>query len=226
MAQHTASPPSQHHHHEHKYLPAMGHDRLLPLYDPLIRLVGIPAARRALIDQLDLRPGDRILDVGCGTGDLALALGRLRRDTVLSALDPDPRALARAARKLARHGVSVQLDQGVAEQLPYPDASFDHALSTFMFHHLEPDGRVAMLHEVRRVLRPGGSLGLVDFGGAAEHADGVMARLAHRNPRIRDNFGGRISELLREAGLAEPVETVRRLAFVVPYTIYRATNPG
>ena len=107
------------------YLPAAGKDWLLPLYDPVVKLLGGEAARKALLEQASLRPGQRVLDVGCGTGTLAMMVKRHYPEVDSVGLDPDPKALARAARKAKRAGLSVQFDQGFADQLPYAKASFD-----------------------------------------------------------------------------------------------------
>lgn len=208
------------------YLPGMGLDWLLPLYDPLTRALGIPSAHRELVAQAALRPGHRVLEIGCATGNLALLVKRLNPDTHVVGLDPDPRALARATRKAAREALSVQMDRGFAGALPYPDASFDRVLSAFMFHHLEPAEKRTALREVRRVLGPGGSVHLLDFGGAKERSDGLVARLSHRSKRLQDNFGDRIPTLMREAGLADPVETGHRVTLLLGrYTFYRASRP-
>ena len=120
----------------------------------------------------------------------------------------------------------MQLDRGFAEGLPYPDASFDRVLSAFMFHHLGPDEKGRALSEARRVLKPGGSLHLLDLGGAKAPSDGLMARLSHRNGLLRDNFGGRIPALMREAGFADPAEVASRVTKVLGrITYYRATVP-
>jgi ubiquinone/menaquinone biosynthesis C-methylase UbiE len=209
------------------YLPGMGHDRLLPLYDPLCRLLRISRVHRPLADQAGIRPGQRILEIGCGTGNLALLAGRLHPGVEVVGLDPDPKALARARRKAGRRSLPVRFDHGFAQELPYADASFDRVLSALMFHHLGPDERRRALCEVRRVLRPGGSLHLVDFGGARERSDGLMARLSHRSPLLQDNFGDRIPELMREAGLADPSEVAHRVSRVMGrLTYYRAVAPA
>jgi ubiquinone/menaquinone biosynthesis C-methylase UbiE len=205
------------------YLPGMGHDRLLPLYDPLQRLLGISRIHRPLVDQAGIRPGQRVLEIGCGTGNLALLVGLLHPGAEVVGLDPDPKALARARRKAERRSLPVRFDRGFAQELPYADASFDRVLSALMLHHLGPGEKERALREVRRVLGPGGSLHLVDLGGAKEHADGFMARLAHRNRMLRDNFGDRIPTLLREAGLADPTEVAHKVSRVMGrFTYYRA----
>jgi len=212
--------------HHKTYVPGMGHDRLLPLYDPLCRLLGMAKVHRPLVDQAGIRPGQRVLEIGCGTGNLALLAKHLHPEAKVVGLDPDPKALARARRKAERDALPIRLDLGFAEQLPYPDASFDRILSAFMFHHLGPDEKEATLRAVRRVLRPGGSLHLLDFGGAKVSSDGFMARLSHRNELLRDNFGDRIPTLMREAGLTDPMEVDHRVRRVLGrVTYYRAVVP-
>jgi len=129
----------------------------------------------------------RVLEVGCGTGNAALLIKRMRPQLDVVGLDPDPRALARAARKAERAGVTLELDRGFADELPYPDASFDRVLSSLVFHHLEADLRLASLREVFRVLRPGGSLHLMDFGGDSHRLHG-LARFARRRHTLKDNW--------------------------------------
>lgn len=212
--------------HHKTYLPGFGHDRLLPLYDPLQKLLGVASAHRLLLDQADMRPDLRVLEIGCGTGNLVILVKRLHPDTEVVGLDPDPKALARARRKAEGAALPIHLDLGFAEELPYPDGSFDRVLSALMFHHLEPDGKEKTLREVRRVLKPGGSLHLLDLGGAKVRSDGVMARLQQRSERLRDNFGDRIPTLMREAGFAEPMEVAHRVTIVLGrVTCYRATAP-
>jgi ubiquinone/menaquinone biosynthesis C-methylase UbiE len=136
------------------HLPAAGHDWLLPLYDPLVKLLGGDTARRTLLDQATVRPGHRVLDIGCGTGRLTILIKRLHPDVDVVGLDPDPNALARAKRKAERSAVSIRLDRGFSHELPYPEASFDRVFSTFMFPHLMVENREKTLCEVRRVLTP------------------------------------------------------------------------
>jgi ubiquinone/menaquinone biosynthesis C-methylase UbiE len=213
---------SQHRH----FLPGMGRPWLLPLYDPLTRALGAQDAHRRLVELADVRPGQRVLEIGCGTGNLLLLVKRLRPGVEVVGLDPDAKALARARRKARREALAVELDEGFADALPYPDAAFDRVLSAFMFHHLEAEDRVEALAEVARVLRPGGSLHLLDFGGAQGGGhDGLVTRLSRRNPRLHDNLGDRVPRLMREAGLAGAAEVGHRASHMGRQTYWAARRP-
>jgi ubiquinone/menaquinone biosynthesis C-methylase UbiE len=180
--------------HRH-FVPCMGGSALTPFYDLVHRFSGIEGVHAEMIRMAELRPGLRVLDVGCGTGNLLLALGRERRDVELVGLDPDHRALARAARKARRARVAASWRQGYAEELPYPDDSVDRVFSSLMLHHLHEE-KDALLAEVRRVLRPDGLLVLADIDGhGALDGHGFLHRRMAHNPMIHDNAGmvGRIT---------------------------------
>jgi ubiquinone/menaquinone biosynthesis C-methylase UbiE len=202
-----------------RFVPAAGHDWLLPFYDPLWRLLGGASHLEAFVQQAELQPGHRVLEIGCGTGNLTLIIKRLHPEVEIVGLDPDPKALARAARKAHRAGVSLQLDQGFSQELKYPDASFDRVFSSFMFHHLDRDTQAATLHEVRRVLQPGGSLHLVDFGG---HAHGRLARLLHSSRALADE--DQTLALMRQARFASAETLGQRPLLLGGITFYRAAK--
>jgi ubiquinone/menaquinone biosynthesis C-methylase UbiE len=186
--------------HTH-YLPAMGKHWLLFLYDPFTRLLGAPRVHSELLDRAAIESGHRVLEIGCGTGNLLAALRKRGPRVDAVGIDPDPAALRRARRKAA----GVRFEQAFAGELPLADASVDRVLSAFMLHHLDAgEGARAML-EVRRVLRPGGELHAVD--------------LAANDP-------GKVLGLMRDAGLTGPVENGRghRAGPLGDYVFYRASR--
>jgi ubiquinone/menaquinone biosynthesis C-methylase UbiE len=190
------------------YVPAAGSDWLLPFYDPLVSLSGMRRALEALIDQAEIRDADRVLDVGCGTGSLAILLFRRHPGAEIVGVDPDPKAMTRARNKARRANARVRFEQAYAQALPAADGSFDRVLSSFMMHHLPVEIKRGMLADVRRVLAPGGSFHLMDFMPSAERNDGLLARLVHGDSTMRDNGDEQVGALLREAGFGE----VRELA--------------
>jgi ubiquinone/menaquinone biosynthesis C-methylase UbiE len=190
------------------YIPAAGRDAFLPFYDAVTKFMGADRARRILLDQADLRPGQRVLDIGCGTGTFAVLLKQLHPDIELVGLDPDPKALARAKRKAEASAVSLRFDQGFSDALPYPARSFDHVFSSYMFHHLEDDTQKKTLREVRRVLKDGGRLHLLDFVGPDSGSGNFLSRLLHAHDRLKNN--SRIVSLMTEADLANPKKVGER----------------
>jgi ubiquinone/menaquinone biosynthesis C-methylase UbiE len=160
---------------ERPYLSAAGRDWLLWLYDPLTRLFGADKVFRAFLEQAALQPDHAVLDVGCGTGTLAVLLKQLHPTIDVTGLDPDPKALAFATRKAKRKGVAVRFDRGFADELPYGDATFDRVFSSMMFHHVPRRDKAKVLEEIRRVLKPGGRLEFLDI--APEGEDRMLGRL-------------------------------------------------
>jgi len=118
----------------------------------------VEATTRETLARLRLRPGDRFLDVGCGTGALLARLSQAHEPALLSGVDPVPEMLAVARRRLP---ADVDLRVGWAEELPFESASFDVVVSCNVFHYIERP--VAALREMGRVLRPGGQLVVTDW---------------------------------------------------------------
>jgi ubiquinone/menaquinone biosynthesis C-methylase UbiE len=208
------------------YLPAAGHDWLLPLYDPFVKVFGGESAHRRLIDQAQPRPGQRVLEIGCGTGSLSARVKGLYPTVDVVGLDPDPKALERALQKARRRRVSLQLDRGFSDALPYPDGSYDRVLSAFMFHHLTEDEKKRSLLEIRRVLRPGGSLHLLDFGGAHGHAGNLIAHVLHQSERLHGNSADTLLSLMRETGFTGPELVAHQRTMLGQILFYRACRPA
>lgn len=146
----------------HDYLPAAGHDLLLPGYDLLTRLLGMGRRYDALVDQADLTAGQRVVEIGCGTGNLTTRVKLACAAADVTGTDPDPRALARAQRK-AKGMTGIRFKHAYAQDLPFENGEFDRALSSMMLHHLDADTQSAAVAELFRVLRPGGRLDIVDI---------------------------------------------------------------
>lgn len=192
------------------YLPALRFRALTPLFDAVVRATTREEVfKGALLRGAGLRPGDAVLDLGAGTGTLAIGTKRLEPECSVVGLDADPEIVGIAEEKAAAAGAEVSFDRGSATDLPYPDGSFDHVLSTLFFHHLMPGDREVALREVARVLKPGGRLHIADFTRGADPLQRLLAwqvRLFDGRERTREIFIGRLSELVEGAGFREVVE--------------------
>ena len=156
-------------------------------YDMLAALLTLGrerAFRERLVDLARAAPGETLLDVGCGTGSLAIAAKqRVGATGVVHAVDASPEMIALARRKAAKRGAEVVFHVGVAESLPFPDAHFDVVSSTLMLHHLPRSLREQCAREIRRVLKPGGRVLAVDFSTPARPRRGVLHRM-HRHGHV------------------------------------------
>jgi ubiquinone/menaquinone biosynthesis C-methylase UbiE len=169
-------------------------------YDLVIWLVTL--GREGRLREKFLRParlqtGESVLDVGCGTGTLAIAAKRrVGVAGEVCGLDASAPMIARARNKARKAGLELNFQSGVAEALPFPDSRFDVVLNTVMLHHLPRTARHECVGEMRRVLKPGGRLLVIEFGGAAPHGRGPIAHL-HRHGQIKPR---ELVELVGDAG--------------------------
>jgi SAM-dependent methyltransferase len=208
---------------ERNYLPPMGRRWLLPLYDPLTRLAGASRLHDGLADRANIQPGLRVLEIGCGTGNLLVTVARRQPGAEVIGIDPDPPPLPRAHRKADRARLPVRLDRAFAGELPFPDGSIDRVLSSLMLHHLDDEEKPRAMREIRRVLRPGGQLHLVDFAGTPPKR-GLRGHLIHRRPRLAGDLADRVLAAMREAGLTDVAENGHGRSRLGGYTYYRAAR--
>jgi len=157
--------------------------------------------RQRTTNLAQLQPGDAVLDVGCGTGTLALEVAcRVGRAGRVAGIDPSPLQIARARAKAARRNAPIEFQIGVIEQLAFPDWTFDVVFSTLMMHHLPAPLKRQGLAEIARVLKPGGRLVIADFTHKKER-QGPAARFHAGGSRTHD-----LAALVKEAGFSQ-VET-------------------
>src|SRR5581483_15501 len=132
---------------------------LTRLYDPVVRATTREREFKArLLRQASLGSGQRVLDLGCGTGTLAIEAKLAEPGLEVVGLDGDPEVLERARAKAGDAGVTIQFDEGLSTDPPYDDGSFDLVLATLFFHHLTRVDKLLTAREIARVLRPGGRL--------------------------------------------------------------------
>jgi ubiquinone/menaquinone biosynthesis C-methylase UbiE len=191
------------------------------LYDVLMGALTLgheSRLREITLDLVSLQLGERVLDVGCGTGSLAIAARkRVGATGTAVGIDPASEMVARARKKSVRMGVDVRFETAVIESLPFGSGEFDVVLSSLMIHHLPKRIRPAAFAEVHRVLKPSGRFLAVDFkppSGAVGRFFTTL-RFGHRMSRneIRNNI-----PLLEAAGFCVQSEGPTR-AWMLAYIL-------
>jgi demethylmenaquinone methyltransferase/2-methoxy-6-polyprenyl-1,4-benzoquinol methylase/phosphoethanolamine N-methyltransferase len=168
----------------------------------IITLGHMGMLRAMTVDQAQLKAGEKVLDVGCGTGGVTIPAGQKVGKTGHAAgVDPAPEMIAVARKKAVRAGLEIDFRVGVIESLPFPDSSFDAVTSSLMMHHLPHELQVKGLAEIYRVLKPGGRLLIADmFRLNASLHDRLFALLTLHRGRV-ERFGIQdLPELMKGAG--------------------------
>ena len=212
--------------HRH-FVPALGSAWLTPFYDLVSWLLGEQAIKRDLVRQASIAADADVLDLGCGTGTLALIVKDAQPRARVTGLDIDPEILAIARGKIDAAGAQIQLVQGSATDPPLPPASFDRVLSTLMLHHLTTPQKREALAAVRRLLRPGGELHIADWG-KPQNALMQVASLSFRwfdgAETTGANLRGELPALIAEAGFSDVRETEHRMTPLGTLSYLRARS--
>lgn len=190
---------------DERYVPALSFDWLTPLYDPCVRwLMPERKFKSRLVRRAAIGAGQRVLDLGCGTATLTLLVKEMHPGARVTGLDGDPKILKIARRKAERAGAEIGFDEGMAFRLPYAEGSFGRVLSSMVLHHLTEENKRRTLHEVFRVLAPGGEFHVADF--------------------VRQNR--RLTDLLREAGFESVSEHARYRTLFGALSLWEARRPA
>ena len=180
-------------------------DMLAPVYDRYCPLIGLGRAfRQATIYYAELKDGESVLDVGCGTGVLtrlaALAVGQTG---CAIGIDPAAKMIEVAGKNAIKEGSNAEFRLGVIEDLPFEDNRFDCVLSSAMLHHLPPEVKVKGLSEVYRMLKPGARFVLVDVDRPTFLLWWVLLWPLLFWSFTEDQVKGRLGALMLQAGFSK-----------------------
>ena len=139
--------------------------RYVDTIENLIFLGRVERLWQALIQKADLRPGEKVLDVGCGTGRVvSLASNLVGSEGRVVGIDASPKMIELARERIAKEGTTAEFRTAVMEELPFAAGSFDAVLSSQALHHVPREAKIRALRKMLRVLRPGGRLLILDHG--------------------------------------------------------------
>ncbi|MCG7855885.1 class I SAM-dependent methyltransferase [Flavihumibacter sediminis] len=147
------------------YIPALKYNWLTKFYDFLIQtFLKEQVWKTFLVRSISNKHHEQILDIGTGTGTLAIMLKKAYPSAKVAGLDGDTKILAIAEAKAQQSNNDVELIKGMSYDLPFPDNHFDVVTSSLMIHHLTDEDKVRTFKEVLRVLKPGGEFCIADWG--------------------------------------------------------------
>lgn len=210
------------------YVYALKWQFLNGVYDAFVTLT-LPENefRQKMVDRLSPSPGSQVLDLGCGTGTLALWIARAFPKVKIIGIDGDQNILHQAAKKGQIAKADVHFQEACTEKLPFEDSTFDTVVSCLVFHHLTPAVKRLALHEARRVLKPGGRILIMDWGKPNSRIAASLffvAQLFEGFETTRENREGKLPSLMSEAGFAGVVQTYSRNTMFGTLALYEGAR--
>jgi demethylmenaquinone methyltransferase/2-methoxy-6-polyprenyl-1,4-benzoquinol methylase/phosphoethanolamine N-methyltransferase len=166
------------------------------------------------VDYVEIKPGESVLDVGCGTGGVTIPAGqRVGVSGKAAGIDPSAEMIEVARKKAQRKGLDIDFRVGVIEALPYPEASFDVVTSSLMMHHLPADLRVKGLAEIYRVLKPGGRLLVADMTNQKPGLDRWLMPLLAMHLGMQFSVAD-LLPVMKEAGFSQVEQLDQRFSVI------------
>lgn len=212
---------------ENNYISALNYGWLTRFYDPVMQwMVREQTFKRQLILQANIRAGQRVLDLGCGTATLTIMLKQLHPEAEVIGLDGDEKALSIAQKKIAEADLDIEFKKGMSFEMDFPDQSFDIVISSLLFHHLGSENKLKTFREVCRILKPAGELHIADWGRPQNflmRGAFLVVQLLDGFETTSDNVQGKLLQYMARAGFMKARETSRFATLFGTICFYRSS---
>jgi len=208
------------------FIPAFSYGSLTPFYDSIMqRAMRESIFKRQLVEQARIAKGQRVLDVGCGTGTLTVLLKEDQPAAEVVGVDGDPKILEIARSKIAKAGLNIALDYGLSFELPYQNNTFDRVIFSLVLHHLTRENKIRSLKEAFRVLKPAGELHVADLGRPQNMLMRLPSVIIRQLEEASDNVEGLLPIMIRNSGFEQVEETTTYMTVFGTVALYRARKP-
>ncbi|WP_179952319.1 class I SAM-dependent methyltransferase [Marinicella rhabdoformis] len=212
-----------------EYLKALRFNWLTKHYDTIVSLTTREALfKKKLIEQSDLIDGDEVLDVGSGTGTLAIMLKQSNPNLMVTGVDGDAKIISLAQKKTNDKNIQISFKQGLSFDLPFSKSAFNSCFSSLFFHHLTDENKLKTFNEIFRVLKNGGQLHVADWGKPKN----IFMRLLFYPIQFLDGFEttssnikGILPKLMEDSGFIEIKIEQEISTMFGTMTLYSAEKP-
>lgn len=216
-------------HQRHTFIRALKFDFLTPFYDSVVSWA-LPemTIKRHLVKQAGIQNGHLVLDLGCGTATLTVLIKQLHPEAVVYGLDGDHKVLKLAQSKISSVHLDIQLVNGLVTKIQFPNNYFDEVLSSLVFHHLSLEAKELALQEIFRVIKPGGSLHIADWGkpkNGRMRVAFLLVQFLDGFKTTTDNVKGILPELMRKTGFEDIQTTADYTTLLGTLSLYSGRKP-
>ena len=192
---------------------------LTPFYDSVIKIFAFEKFYQKIASQIPQNKTVHILDVGCGTANLAIAIKKRSPKAEILGIDPDEKILKIAKEKIKKEKLDIKLIKAFAQKLPFKKQSFDYVVSSFAVHHIPPNLKDQAFLEMYRVLRSGGTILIIDIGEPKNLLAKITGTVFSLIESVGPNLRGFIPKALKEVGFYNVKEVESKFGLI---SFYRA----
>ena len=190
---------------------------LTPFYDSIIKIFSFDKFYQKIANKIPQDKTVHILDVGCGTANLAIAIKKRSPKAEISGIDPDERILKIAESKIKKEKLDIKLVKAFAQKLPFKKQSFDWVVSSFAVHHIPSHLKNQAFYEMHRVLKKNGTILIIDIGEPKNFLAKIAGTVFSFIESVGPNLRGFTPKALKEVGFSDVQEIESKFGLISFY---------